>query len=98
MVKYDWPGNIRELENSIQYAVIHCTKNIILPEHLPTTITSDSDIERNSSKRHRKRKLGLDQIRQVLYETNGNKVQTARRLGVSRATLYRFFEVSKIRF
>jgi transcriptional regulator with PAS, ATPase and Fis domain len=35
LMKYDFPGNIRELENIIEYAFILCHKGMILPEHLP---------------------------------------------------------------
>ena len=35
---YQWPGNIRELINSLQFASIHCTGEVILPQHLPAEI------------------------------------------------------------
>jgi len=35
LLKYHWPGNIRELKNCIQRAITYCNHNAILPEHLP---------------------------------------------------------------
>lgn len=50
LTRYTWPGNIRELENTIERAVNITDNNMILPEHLPTHIlqsTGISDIKRN---------------------------------------------------
>ncbi len=90
MMDYDWPGNVRELQNTIQYALLKCRGNIILIDHLPRTISSVKSLEKISEKRFRRRKLNAETVRHVLAETNGNKVKAAKRLGVSRATLYRF--------
>ena len=38
LVAYQWPGNIRELINSLQFASIHCSGEVILPQHLPPEI------------------------------------------------------------
>ncbi|MCC8143720.1 MAG: hypothetical protein LIO97_07370 [Tannerellaceae bacterium] len=38
LVRYDWPDNVRDLENAIQNAMILCTGNLIRPEHLPGRI------------------------------------------------------------
>ena len=40
--KYSFPGNVRELENSIEHAFVMCHDNEILPAHLPQSIVSDS--------------------------------------------------------
>jgi DNA-binding NtrC family response regulator len=78
--RYDWPGNVRELRNLIE-------RTLILGEFpddfralgagpLPSAAESLQEIER----RH---------IMAVLQETNGNRVEAARRLGVSRKTIDR---------
>ncbi len=84
MLAYGWPGNVRELQNWVQFALVKCRGKVILPEHLPPV--------RNGQMRpaKRRRKLDVETVRSALSETDGNKVEAARLLGVSRATLYRF--------
>ena len=95
MMDYDWPGNVRELENALQYALVKCRDNLILPEHLPLNILNRDTARQPSTKRHRKHKLDAERVRRMLEETGGNKIEAARRLGVSRATLYRFLQESE---
>ena len=87
MMSYDWPGNVRELQNWIQFALVKCRNSVILPQHLPPT---RSGIPRPAKRR--RRKLHLEMVREALAETGGNKLEAAKALGVSRATLYRFLE------
>jgi len=89
MMDYQWPGNVRELQNAIQYALVKCEGNVIKPTHLPDTIFAPIP-KAKTQKRSRKRKLEISAVRHALRETDGNKVKTAKLLGVSRATLYRF--------
>jgi DNA-binding NtrC family response regulator len=98
MTDYNWPGNVRELENALQYAIVKCRDNILLPEHLPPNIykadTSTGPCPKKE-KTKRKHKLDIETVWQTLAETGGNKIEAAHRLGVSRATLYRFIEESE---
>jgi transcriptional regulator with PAS, ATPase and Fis domain len=83
---YDWPGNVRQLQNEIQRAVLMCesaaldTKDLSIvnqtsaPENTPD-LTLMEAMERNT-------------IIQMLTETGGNKLETAKRLGIGRQTLY----------
>ena len=89
MMDYAWPGNVRELQNALQYALVKHRGDVIELSHLPHTILS-SVSEASAQGRRRKRKLELAAVQKTLGETNGNKVKAAQRLGVSRATLYRF--------
>jgi DNA-binding NtrC family response regulator len=84
--KYDWPGNVRQLQNEIQRAVLMCEGNVVEVHELsimPSSPDAQADgtlslmeaMERNT-------------ILQILKETNGNKLETARRLGIGRQTLY----------
>lgn len=94
MMSYDWPGNVRELQNWIQFALIKCKDTLIRLEHLPPhniNQRSDNGLIPNLGKR-RKRKLDIASVQRALKETNNNRVEAARRLGVSRATLYRFLD------
>jgi transcriptional regulator of acetoin/glycerol metabolism len=87
MKRHSWPGNVRELENAVRFAAIRAQGRSIHPEHLPQQILS----HRNSqTSKPPQSKLDLTRVRQALDETDGNKSQAARDLGVSRATLYRF--------
>jgi len=95
MIDYDWPGNVRELENALQYALVKCRDNILLPEHLPSNIYKADTLtvpRPKKEKKKRKHKLDIETVWQTLAATGGNKIEAAHRLGVSRATLYRFIE------
>jgi len=95
MMDYDWPGNVRELENALQYALVKCRDNLLLPEHFPLNIIKTPIPAKPFRKRQRKRKLDAQNVWQTLEQTGGNKLEAARRLGVSRATLYRFLQESE---
>ncbi len=96
MMDYDWPGNVRELENALRYALIKCRDNLLLPEYLPLKILETYVPSRPYPRKQRKRKLDAESVWRTLEETGGNKVEAAQRLGVSRATVYRFLQESKI--
>ncbi len=83
--RYSWPGNIRELENVLQQAVIMCDKQVQikdLPEHLKYQINfSENETQlplREVEKQH---------ILKVLAATNNNKTQAAKILQIDRKTL-----------
>jgi len=87
----DWPGNVRELQNSIRYILVRCRENFARPHHLPPNIQQGCErLVRVAAPRKRRGKLDERTVRQAIKDANGNRVQTARILGVSRATLYRF--------
>jgi len=95
MMDYNWPGNVRELQNVIQYALIKCGRGLILKDHLPPSILEQYPREKYIKKRERKRKLSFEDVRWTLQKAKGNKTEAARKLGVSRATLYRFLDSMK---
>ncbi len=92
LMDHDWPGNVRELQNAIQYALVKCHGGVLRPEHLPTSVWQEGQGPRAPARRRRRRKLNAPAVRRALDECRGNKVQAARRLSVSRATLYRFLD------
>jgi PAS domain S-box-containing protein len=96
MMNYHWPGNVRELQNAIQYALVKCGGDLILKDQLPRSILSSTSDKKFIAKRKRGQKLSSEAVQWALKETHGNKKEASRKLGVSRATLYRFLDSKKI--
>ena len=85
--KYSWPGNIRELKNSIEHAVIVCQGDNISPGNLPDRICSELyQPENENTPLHI---VEQNHILRVFQSKGGNKEETARTLEVSKRTLYR---------
>ncbi|MBN1435501.1 MAG: sigma 54-interacting transcriptional regulator [Sedimentisphaerales bacterium] len=89
LMDYSWPGNIRELQNAIQYAFVKCKDTILQPQHLPPEIISHVATH-STVKYRRKGKLNSVNVSDAIKQSKGNKVKAAKMLGVGRATLYRF--------
>jgi len=92
MLNYNWPGNIRELRNSVQYAMARLDSDTLLPVHLDGFFLQPENIIPNDSSEYAEQRLSDIEnahILKALKSNNGNKVQTAKVLGISRATLYR---------
>jgi len=89
MMDYNWPGNVRELQNAVMFAIVKSGGGAIKPRHLPMEL-SGSRV--SNERRGPLKKLSLDVLSDALKEAGGNKSKAARRLGVSRATLYRFIK------
>ena len=90
MLDYRWPGNIRELQNAIQFAFVKCNDRVILPDDLPMELR---EMEAICIRRGPSKKLDSDSVQSALIKTGGNKAKAAKQLGVGRATLYRFLSV-----
>lgn len=90
MMQYHFPGNVRELENAVQYAIVRSRGKVIMPEHLPMEFSGmNTD---TSSRRGPSKKLDAQSVLEALAKTGDNKSKAARLLGVGRATLYRFLD------
>jgi PAS domain S-box-containing protein len=94
LMNYSWPGNVRQLQNAIQFALIKCRSAIIMPEHLPPEILSSTyvptGVPKTPGKVGRRPKLTREVVERALEKAGGNKAKAARFLGVGRATLYNF--------
>ena len=90
MMQYSFPGNVRELENAVQYAIVRSRGKTIMPEHLPMEFAGMEP--ESSNKRGPSRKLEPQSVREAITRAGGNKSKAARLLGVGRATLYRFLD------
>ena len=98
LVSYHWPGNVRELRNVIQYAMLRCKSGLIDLHHLPPHMVKGSGPARAAAgARGRPRvELSVDAVVKALEESGHHRGKAARRLGVSRATLYRFMKEHRI--
>ena len=96
LVTYNWPGNIRELENVVERAVALCDGIVLRPEDLPDNIVNfnraEAPLDSNRDLRAVVEESERAHIERVLHETNGNKRLAARILNIDLATLYRKLE------
>jgi len=91
LMNYSWPGNVRELRNALQYATVRATSELITSAHLPPNLISFENHKMHYKKK-RRLKLTKSQVAETLKITRGNRRKAAKILGVSRSTLYRFFD------
>ena len=88
--QYDWPGNIRELENAIERAVVLGSSGIILPEDLPETLHETPAQSMRSSTYHEAvRQLKRQLILTAMDQSEGKITEAARLLGVHANYLHR---------
>ncbi len=85
---YAWPGNIRELRNVIERAVILCTAQVIVEELLPATLNSPERQQERIGDRIKLEELELLHIRRVLANT-ATLQEASDILGIDKATLWR---------
>jgi transcriptional regulator with PAS, ATPase and Fis domain len=87
LMDYSWPRNIKELENTIQYAFISDKDKIIDENDLPSRILNEISIKKESRLTSFKSQEKGFLIR-ALQKYNWNKVKVAKELSISRSTLY----------
>jgi transcriptional regulator of acetoin/glycerol metabolism len=86
LMDYDFPGNIRELENIIEHSFVLCREAYIRREHLPRTLRRD-DIPLNT--RMTLAEVERTYILRALEKNAGNRSKTASELGIDASTLWR---------
>jgi len=106
LLKYDWPGNIRELRNAMERLAMRPWKeqielndvsNALLLDEAEITfntseksdVSNEKDNSTDSILDKHISKIERSVIHNVLHESGGNKAEAARRLGISRTTLWR---------
>lgn len=99
LTNFDWPGNIRELENVIERAIILCKNTVIAPEDFPDALNKKIKIavnipEISDSQAGCKLKKALqeperDLLVKALESMNWNRNEAAKSLGINRTTLYK---------
>lgn len=97
MMDYSWPGNVREMENAVEHAVVCAVNNTVRPESLPQTVREyamalgggngggNGGGARTGSADERQAR----RIREALGASGGNRTQAAKMLGIDRTTLWR---------
>ena len=95
-----WHGNVRELENILEYSFIHCGGKIIDVEHLPPAMKAISKEKKDaaapqtisSSNQTDSKMMDLNMLLRALEDCRWNKTETAKRINVSRTTLWRMMK------
>lgn len=88
LLRYEYPGNIRELENIMEHACLLCQEENIRAEHLPSHVLARSASAQGDARPPAPGdEAGL--IRETLHETGWNRGETARILQMDRTTLWR---------
>lgn len=89
LTAFDWPGNVRQLQNEVQRAVLLCEGGTVDASDLSiTAIKSAPGVEAQDTNFTLLEGVERNAIIQMLKETGGNKLEAAKRLGIGRQTLY----------
>ena len=107
MINYDWPGNIRQLQNAVERSCVMVSENQrIEPKHLPPELISEKNSRNSENKIISDESSILPEktideleemaIRQSLQKHDGNRAQTAKALDIGLKTLYRKIEKYEI--
>jgi len=97
LCEYSWPGNIRELKNVLERALILSQNTpAILPEHLPPELKSKADLEDEQGKHPTLREVEQRYIKEILNNTHHNKREAAKILDMSERNLYRLIGKYKL--
>jgi two-component system response regulator AtoC len=86
--QYDFPGNVRELANTIERAVIVSTEKQIKVDDLPQSIRVAVSVRQRRDQPPALAEVEAEYVKQVLEGAKGNKTEAARILGISRKNLY----------
>ena len=88
LTSFDWPGNVRQLQNEVQRAVLLSEADEVDSSDL--SITQVRNVSEGGGDTNFTLLEGVERnaIVQMLKETGGNKLETAKRLGIGRQTLY----------
>jgi DNA-binding NtrC family response regulator len=85
---FDWPGNVRQLQNEVQRAVLLCEGNVVDASDLSISNAKTAGVESQDTNFTLLEGVERNAIIQMLKETGGNKLEAAKRLGIGRQTLY----------
>jgi DNA-binding NtrC family response regulator len=92
---FSWPGNLRQLENVLQHAVLVSSGPELLVEHLPATVQAAAlpcispEDSSNESLHHQRDMIERNVIQRALMSNGYSRTRAADSLGISRVTLYK---------
>jgi len=86
--EYDYPGNVRELANTIERAVIVATGRHLEAADLPEAVRNAVGLQRRRAQPRTLAEIEAEYVAEILGATKGNKAEAARILGISRKNLY----------
>jgi transcriptional regulator with PAS, ATPase and Fis domain len=87
---YDYPGNVRELENIIEHSFVLCEGEIIETKHLPSSVRPTSKLETiKANEPATIKQMEIVLITESLRRNKGNKTAAAKELGIDKSTLFR---------
>lgn len=92
LLDYNWPGNIRELENVIEHCFVICTGDIIQVECLPKRLREQkfkTSVELHSNSKKGFKEAERELILSVLEKNNHNRTKAAKELNINPSTLWR---------
>lgn len=92
LMQYPWPGNIRELENVLERALVHADSDCLTPKNLPNTIRSRRALTPDSPKPQPVLSFAEAERQAIIragYAYNGKIMKMAEKLGIGRTTLWR---------
>jgi len=98
ILSYDFPGNIRELENIIEHCFVLCRGDVIEMRHLPSSIKKLTKGEESDISTFRTlRQMEALMIERALRRNDGNRTAAAKELGINASTLFRKIKSLNIR-
>ena len=99
LMEHSWPGNVRELENAVEHAFVVCDRPLIEPADLPMEIRQARlhpsmlcyGNAANAS-RPKGAKIDRETLVSILGDSDWNKAEAARRIGVSRTAVWKYMK------
>jgi transcriptional regulator with PAS, ATPase and Fis domain len=90
LLNYEYPGNVRELQNILEHAFILCKADELMPQCLPPYLgVPSAHVSQPGESFSRLHDIEMHTILEALKQHHGNKTQAAKALGIDRTTLWR---------
>ena len=98
LLAYDWPGNVREMENAIERAVVLGNSDVIMPDDLPESILATGPAPQTLPNYHEAvNEMKKKFILQAIEQANGNYTAAAKLLGIHSTNLHRLIRTLGLR-